>query len=76
MFDHDMENYRKKFESFGWNTIIIDGHDVAEIILATIWAKANKGAPTVIIAKTFKGKNLSEKIENQDWHGKVLGEHN
>lgn len=75
MFDHDVENHRRKFESFGWHTIIIDGHDISEIILAQQWAKENKGAPSVIIAKTFKGKNLTDKYEDKDWHGKALGEH-
>lgn len=75
MFEHDVENYRAKFQAFGWNTITIDGHDVAEVILALEWAKQNKGAPSIIIAKTYKGKNLSENIENKDWHGKPLGEY-
>ena len=76
MYDHDVEHYRKKFEAFGWHSVVIDGHDIAEVILATQWARANKDSPSVIIAKTFKGKNLSENIENKDWHGKPLGNHN
>ena len=75
MFDHDMNSYKKKFEAFGCHTIIIDGHDIAEIIMAMEWARQVKDAPAVIVAKTIKGKNFSPSVENQDWHGKSLGQH-
>lgn len=61
----------KKFEAFGWNVIVIDGHDFEEIIDAFDKAKAVKGKPTAIIAKTVKGKGVSF-MENQvGWHGKA-----
>ena len=75
MFAHDVSNYKKKFEAFGCHCIVIDGHDVAEVILALEWARQVKDAPAVIVAKTIKGKNFSPEIENKDWHGKTLGQY-
>ncbi len=59
----------KKLEAFGFNVISIDGHDFEEIDNAFKAAKAVKGKPTAIIAKTIKGKGVSF-MENQvSWHG-------
>ncbi len=61
----------KKFESFGFNVITINGHDIQEIKDAFSKAKSIKGRPTCIIAKTIKGKGVSF-MENQvGWHGKA-----
>lgn len=61
----------EKFKSFGFNVIGIDGHNYEQIIHAFDSAKDCKGKPTVIIAKTIKGKGVSF-MENQvDWHGKA-----
>ncbi|XP_035244268.1 transketolase-like protein 2 [Anguilla anguilla] len=69
---HDMETYRKRCEAFGWNTYVVDGHDVEELCKALWQAQQLKGKPTAIVAKTFKGKGL-EGIENEDnWHGKPI----
>ncbi|XP_036387583.1 transketolase-like protein 2 [Megalops cyprinoides] len=69
---HDMETYRKRCEAFGWNTYVVDGHDVEELCKALWQAQQVQGKPTAIVAKTFKGKGLSG-IENEDnWHGKPI----
>ncbi len=61
----------KKFKSFGFEVINIDGNDIDEILKAFEVAKNIKGKPTVIIAKTVKGKGISY-MENQvGWHGKA-----
>jgi len=58
-----------KFAAFGWNVLVIDGHDFGQIEEAVKAAKANHGKPTAIIAKTVKGKGVSF-MENQvGWHG-------
>ncbi|WP_291634129.1 transketolase [Clostridium sp.] len=49
----------EKWESFGWNVIEIDGHNMEEILTALDQADTVKGQPTVIIAKTTKGKGIS-----------------
>ena len=59
----------KKFEAFGFHVITIDGHDFNEIEAAFAEAEATKGQPTVIIAKTIKGKNVSFMENSVNWHG-------
>ncbi|MBQ4366282.1 MAG: transketolase, partial [Clostridia bacterium] len=59
----------KKFEAFGWNVITIDGHDFDQIDAAFAAAKACKGKPTCIIAKTIKGKGVSFMEDKCEWHG-------
>ena len=67
-----LDVYRRRVESFGCFPIVIDGHDQSAIDRAYGQALSSTGKPTVIIAKTIKGKGFSE-IENKDgWHGKVL----
>ena len=63
-----------KWRSFGWNTITIDGHDAGEISKAIDKAKATKGAPTIIIANTVKGKGVSFMEGKSLWHGKPIDE--
>lgn len=64
----------KKFKSFGFEVINIDGHDMKQIISAFNKAKTIKGKPTVIIAKTIKGKGVSFMENVADWHGKAPNE--
>ncbi len=60
-----------KFAAFGWNVIEIDGHDFGQITDAFAKARACKGKPSVIIAKTVKGKGVSFMENNAGWHGKA-----
>ena len=60
-----------KYQSFGWNVISIDGHNLNEVDHAYTQAKLEKDKPTVIIAKTVKGKGVSFMENNADWHGKT-----
>ncbi len=62
---------KEKWISFGWHTIDIDGHDFYQIISSINEAKAIKGVPTIIIAKTIKGKGVSFMQNTCEWHGKV-----
>ncbi len=59
----------KKFEAFGFHVITIDAHDFNQIEAAFAEAEATKGQPTVIIAKTIKGKNVSFMENSVSWHG-------
>lgn len=59
----------KKFEAFGWNVLLIDGHNYEEILGALAKAKECKGQPTVIICKTVKGKGVSFMENEAGWHG-------
>lgn len=59
----------KKFEAFGWNVLVIDGHDIGEILNAIEKAKNCKGKPTVVICNTIKGKGVSFMENQASWHG-------
>ncbi len=59
----------EKFKSFGWHVINIDGHDFQQISDAVDEAKSVKGKPTMIVAKTVKGKGVSFMENNLKWHG-------
>ncbi len=59
----------KKFEAFGWNVLIIDGHDITAIQDAIEKAKNFKGQPTVIVCNTVKGKGVSFMENEASWHG-------
>ena len=69
-----MNNITEKFLSFGFNVINIDGHNMDSIIDAFTTAKQTKGKPTVIIAKTVKGKGVSFMENKATWHGKAPSE--
>lgn len=60
-----------KFESFGWNVIAVDGHDVEAIMLALEEAKKVTDKPSILIAKTVKGKGVSFMEDQAGWHGKA-----
>lgn len=61
----------EKFKSFGFHVINIDGHQMDEILKAFEEARNTKGKPTVIIAKTIKGKGISFMENQAGWHGKA-----
>lgn len=61
----------KKWEAFGWNVIKIDGHDIQAISDALDSAEKCTGKPTMILAKTVKGKGVSYMENNAGWHGKA-----
>lgn len=63
-----------KFEAFGWNVLVIDGHNLEEIKEALVKAKEVKGKPTAIIAKTVKGKGVSFMENKASWHGTAPNE--
>lgn len=69
---HDTDTYRRRLESFGWNVIVIDGHDFAQIDAAYEKALAYTAGPVAIVAKTVKGKGVSFLEDKPGWHGKAL----
>jgi transketolase len=64
----DMGDFAQKWSSFGWDTLEIDGHNVAEIYSAFKDASRNQGKPYVVIANTVKGKGVSFMENNNEWH--------
>lgn len=61
----------EKFKSFGWNVIVVDGHNYEELIAAFETAKKCEDVPTAIVAHTHKGKGVSFMEDNAGWHGKA-----
>lgn len=72
MYGWELQAYEKRISSFGWKTIVLDGHSISEILGAYEEALRATGQPIMLIGKTIKGKGVSF-IENKDgWHGKTL----
>lgn len=63
--------FEPKFEAFGYNVITIDAHDFEQMEAAFAAARACKGRPTAIVAKSVKGKGVSFMENEVDWHGKA-----
>ena len=74
MLGHDIDTYKRRVESFGWSVKTIDGHNLEEIITAYDSVEGSAGNPTMIIAKTLKGKGVSFLENKEGWHGKALKE--
>ena len=69
---HDTEAYAARWRAFGWQALVVDGHDLAGLLDALDEAARTAGRPTMILARTLKGKGISF-IEGRDaWHGKPL----
>jgi transketolase len=67
----DLEPVVGKWQAFGWPVIEIDGHDMGQIAKALDQAEATRGAPTLVVAHTIKGKGVSFMENNPEWHGKA-----
>ena len=72
MWDHDMEQFARRWRAFGWHAIVVDGHELTAILDALDEARRTKGQPTMILAKTVKGKGISFAEGKEGWHGKAL----
>ncbi|MEN6404268.1 MAG: transketolase [Armatimonadia bacterium] len=71
MYGRDLEAYRRRVEPFGWNAIVIDGHDLQQVIGAYQEVR-DSDRPTMIIAGTVKGKGVRLVEDKNGWHGKAL----
>jgi transketolase len=67
----DTDPLNKKFETFGWQVVDVNGHNITQLMDAYKKAQMIKGQPTVIIAHTIKGKGVSFMENNVDFHGKA-----
>jgi transketolase len=74
MYEHKLEVYQRRLEAFGWNALVVDGHDVQALRKAFEAARSTAGRPTAIAAKTLKGKGVPGVEDQENWHGKALGD--
>ena len=72
MHGWDLDSYAERARAFGWHTIEIDGHDVEAIDRAYSEAVSTTGQPTVVVARTIKGKGVKAVENKPGWHGKAL----
>ncbi|HEY6547699.1 MAG TPA: transketolase, partial [Vicinamibacteria bacterium] len=72
MYQHDVGVYADRFEAFGWQVAVVDGHDVTELRDAFARARATSGRPAVLVARTLKGKGVSFLEDKDGWHGKPV----
>ena len=70
MWQHDLEQFARRWRAFGWHAITINGHDVSQVLDAFAEARATKDQPTMIVAGTVKGKGVSFTEGKANWHGK------
>jgi len=71
-WQHDMEGIAARWRAFKWNTLVIDGHDLQAILHALATARETRDRPTMILARTLKGKGVSLFEGKPGWHGKAL----
>lgn len=74
MFEHDLAAYEARWSAFGWHTVAVDGHDIGALLAAFDAAKSPTGKPTVVLARTIKGKGLPTVEDKEGKHGKPLDE--
>jgi transketolase len=72
MWQHDMDALAARWKAFGWHAIVVDGHDVGALLDAFAEARGTKGRPTMVLARTLKGKGISFIEDKDGWHGKPL----
>lgn len=74
MYGHNLKSYAARASAFGWETIVVDGHNIRQITAAFTKANKSKDKPVMILAKTLKGKGVSAMENINGWHGKTLPE--
>ena len=72
MWQHDLDQFARRWQAFGWHAIVIDGHDLNAILDAYAEARRTTGRPTMIVARTLKGKGVSSVEGKEGWHGKAF----
>jgi transketolase len=71
-WQYDMQAHATRWSAFGWHALVIDGHDLPAVLDALDQARRTKGRPTVILARTLKGKGISVMEGKGGWHGKAV----
>jgi transketolase len=72
MWEHHLDQFARRWTAFGWHAIVIDGHNMTEVLDALAEARATSGKPTMILARTIKGKGVSFAEGLPGWHGRAF----
>ncbi len=72
LLQHDLETYKARWEAFGWQALIVDGHNISDLLAAYETAQHTSGRPTIVLARTLKGKGFPGIEDKEHWHGKAL----
>ena len=72
MLQHDLATYKRRWEAFGWQALPVDGHDISALLAAYEQAMETRDRPTIVLARTLKGKGLDSLEDKEHWHGKPL----
>jgi transketolase len=72
MLQHDMDAHRRRWQAFGWNALVTDGHDSGALLAAFEKASSTEDRPTVVLACTYKGRGLPGVEDQEGQHGKPL----
>ena len=70
--NHHLDRIAARWNAFGWNAIVVDGHDIRDLQEGLRMAGSTVGRPSVLVAKTYKGKGVSFTEGKDGWHGKAL----
>ncbi|HLG67118.1 MAG TPA: transketolase [Acidimicrobiales bacterium] len=70
----DLEAYARRAEAFGWRALLVDGHDLEAIDAAFATCRREAARPTVVVARTIKGKGVPSLEDAPGWHGRALPE--
>jgi len=71
-WSHDTEAFARRWKAFGWHVVVVDGHDINALLESLDEARSTKGCPTMIVAKTLKGKGIPLMEGKEGWHGKAV----
>ncbi|HEV8440715.1 MAG TPA: transketolase [Methylomirabilota bacterium] len=74
MLEHNCRVYAERFRAFGWRSILVDGHDMGQVVKVLRRARRPSGVPVAVIARTIKGKGIPGIEDLEGWHGKPLDE--
>jgi transketolase len=72
MLQHEMQVYQARWQAFGWRALVVDGHNLESLLKAYDEAASTSDRPTIVLARTFKGKGISLAEDREGYHGKPI----